>query len=235
MCTVTFIPTQNGFLLTSNRDERLARPSLPPMKYMVFDQVVFFPKELQSQGTWIATSENLFTLCLLNGAFQGHTPNPPYRKSRGLVLLDFFQFNHVDRFAYEYDFEGIEPFTLILVDCNATRTLHSLVWDGVEIHLKEHNPELSHIWSSSTLYDLEMRSKREVWFEKFLADNPVVSLNEALYFHHFGGDGGNIDSLVMQRQAVQTISITAVEADELGKRIVYEDLVDKKIHRCLVY
>jgi len=235
MCTVTYIPTESGFLLTSNRDEQVTRPALPPMKYQVHGQTVFFPKEKTAQGTWISTSESLFTLCLLNGGFERHVRQPPYRKSRGLVLLDFFEYNDVEAFAEDYDFEGIEPFTLIIVLCKNARTVHQLTWDGNQIYLEEKSSTKPHIWSSSTLYDEDTRLQREDWFFQFMYNYPDATLDDALFFHHFGGSGDQQNSIVMQREAVQTISITAIEADAASKRIVHEDLIDKKLFRCRVY
>jgi hypothetical protein len=235
MCTVTYIPTETGFLLTSNRDEKISRPSLPPMKYRIYDQTVFFPKEKISQGTWIATSENLFTLCLLNGAFHGHISQPPYRKSRGLVLLDFFAYNNPISYAREYDFHEIEPFTLIIISCKGDRTLHVLRWDGHEVHLENQNVNKPHIWSSSTLYTEEVRIERQDWFQQFLKESPYTTLDDALFFHHFGGNGNAGDSIVMQREKIQTISITSIEAATSSKRIIHEDLLEKKLLRCRVY
>ena len=60
MCTVTYLPLQdNGFILTSNRDEAIVRKiSLPPAKYTINNTSVFFPKDQEANGTWIATSSN---------------------------------------------------------------------------------------------------------------------------------------------------------------------------------
>ena len=209
--------------------------SKPPAKYRVHGQTVFFPQEIQSKGTWIATSENLFTLCLLNGADQKHEHMPPYKKSRGLVLLDFFLYNNVDRYAFEYDFKGVEPFTLIIVDCNNERRLHQLKWDGKMVSLTDLKPFSPYIWSSATLYTDEERAIRNDWFNEFLTLHPYITIDNALFFHHFGGKGYTDYAIIMQRSQVQTISITAIEATEHSKHIIYEDLIDKKCVRCHVY
>ena len=100
MCTVTYIPSnKDSYILTSNRDESPQRASAEiPKKYKIFDQDIFFPRDPQAGGTWIASSEENYTLCLLNGAFKKHKWNPPYRMSRGLVLLDFFKYNNTNKF-----------------------------------------------------------------------------------------------------------------------------------------
>ena len=90
MCVLTFLPTINsGYILTNNRDEALARPkAIPPKKYNINGKQIYFPKDAQAGGTWIATSDDL-TVCLLNGASENHIHNPPYRQSRGQLILDF--------------------------------------------------------------------------------------------------------------------------------------------------
>ncbi|GBL36066.1 hypothetical protein EMGBS15_16610 [Filimonas sp.] len=90
MCTVTYLPvSSSSFILTHNRDEHHTRAiALLPEKKTMQDIEIIFPTDQQGGGTWIATSKE-FTLCLLNGGFEKHIPSPPYRHSRGLVILDF--------------------------------------------------------------------------------------------------------------------------------------------------
>ena len=75
---------------------------------------ILFPKDTTGGGTWIAVSHQRIT-CLLNGAFKPHVPIMPYRKSRGLIVLDSFLFNSIDSFSKDYDLQNIEPFTMISV------------------------------------------------------------------------------------------------------------------------
>ena len=127
MCTVTFLPKgENGYILTSNRDETPKRAASPPQAYDVHGIAVTFPKDPLAGGTWIACDKQRFTLCLLNGAFEKHSHRPPYALSRGLMLLDFFKYNDAESFQIGYDFEGIEPFTLIIVDSSAALKIYEL-------------------------------------------------------------------------------------------------------------
>ena len=72
MCTVTIIPQENnGFVLTSNRDEAPDRVSLAPDFYLVDGIKLLFPKDKMG-GTWIGVSEKNRVVCLLNGAFEKH-------------------------------------------------------------------------------------------------------------------------------------------------------------------
>lgn len=100
MCTITFLPlSDNQFIITSNRDESIFRPpALFPTFQKIGNYSVFFPKDLQAGGTWIAAAENKRIVCLMNGAFKPYLSSPLYRKSRGLILLDNFLFDCANQF-----------------------------------------------------------------------------------------------------------------------------------------
>lgn len=208
MCFVTYLPYQDGFILTSNRDEHIGRPkALPPRKYLINNQTVFYPKDGLAGGTWIAASST-HTLCLLNGAFVKHTHTPPYRRSRGLVVLDFFEQNNLETFISHYDFEGIEPFTLII----ATTTLHELRWDGGQLHHQVLDVHQAYAWSSVTLYSDEVVEERQRWFGQWQRQNPIFEGEDVVRFHTFGGKGDLKNDLVIARDTgLQTVSITQIQ------------------------
>lgn len=234
MCTVTYLPLgKSDFVLTSNRDEQVIRKAaLNPTIYKVHDALVVFPKDQQAEGTWIATSGTPFTLCLLNGAFEKHQPKNQYKKSRGLMLLDFFRYNNVNDFLNEYDFNDIEPFTLLLLDTqNEEPKLTEARWDGNKIHRKDVDTHIPHIWSSSTLYSNETIHSRENWFHDFLSDHPDYNTNDILDFHHFGGKGDQRTSLVMNYDnIVQTVSITSIVKKNNSTFMTYKDVVNQKTY-----
>ena len=49
---------------------------------------IIFPKDPKAGGTWYAIDEFGTILVLLNGADEKHKVQLPYRKSRGLIVLD---------------------------------------------------------------------------------------------------------------------------------------------------
>lgn len=89
MCTVTFVPSAKGAIITSNRDEMVMRPhaAMPAWEQWGTGRILF-PKDGLAGGTWIGMHENGAVMVLLNGAFVRHQHLPPYRRSRGLVFLD---------------------------------------------------------------------------------------------------------------------------------------------------
>ena len=171
MCTVTYLPVnKREFILTSNRDEDVTRATaLPIMEYKINNRTVFFPKDQQANGTWIAYDVKGYTLCLLNGAFQSHERKKAYRKSRGIMLLDFYNYCEPEDFLNQYDFTDIEPFTLIMAySCSDTETvlLYELKWDELKATLIKHDSSLPLIWSSTTLYTPEVILARKNWFKQ---------------------------------------------------------------------
>ncbi|MEZ4987030.1 MAG: NRDE family protein [Saprospiraceae bacterium] len=117
------------------------------------------PRYWEAGGTWICTGSNGRLVCLLNGAFEHHAHRPPYRRSRGLVVLDVFLFSMVTDFLSEYDLTGIEPFTMIIAEPDA---LWELRWDeNSQRHVASLARNLPHIWSSATLYSEEYGSEEQ--------------------------------------------------------------------------
>ncbi|WP_200837016.1 NRDE family protein [Dyadobacter sp. 3J3] len=227
MCTVSYLPYQNGFILTSSRDEKLVRPvARLSDPVMIHDQEVTFPKDPLGQGTWIATSKTK-TVCLLNGAFTAHLPKPPYKHSRGLVVLDVFDYFSIGNFAANYDFSGLEPFTLLLIE---KRRLLVLRWNGKRLFMADKDASIPHIWSSATLYAPEIIEKREDWFKKWLNSQDNFSLENIRKFHKTAGDGDLENAVFMRRENLYaTVSLTSVVQTRDQMEMIYEDLIHSKI------
>ena len=117
MCTVTFFPLSGSeFILTSNRDEAPGRNTISPKVYIENGVEVLFPKDEVAGGTWIGASKHNRLICLLNGGFTSHDRLEAYRMSRGIIVLDLLTTTDLYTTINDYDFDGIEPFTIILVD-----------------------------------------------------------------------------------------------------------------------
>ncbi len=223
MCTVTYVPLPNGFCITSNRDEQIARPSaIPPKEYIINNQTIVFPKDQKAGGTWFAQSETA-TLVLLNGAAEKHIPKPYYRKSRGLIVLDLIASPNVLMTWNEIELNEIEPFTIVLYE---NHKLYQLQWNEVIKSTKEMPTNTTHIWSSSTLYSKEIREKRAEWFSQFLKDTETLSADELLHFHQFTENENTDFGLQINRNNIlKTVSITQVVSSNGMSNIKYIDLL----------
>lgn len=226
MCTVTLVPLQNNdFVLISNRDEALSRNSIAPEFYNYKNAQLLYPKDVDSGGTWIGLSDQKRLICLLNGGFEIHERQEKYRQSRGVVVKDFLSCNDLNEVIQKYNLMDIEPFTMILVDWNNELKFYELVWDSKQRHFQALKNE-PHIWSSSTLYNEDMRKERQQWFQEFKENNELNP--DSLYkFHHTAGRGNSDYGVIMDRGFVKTTSITQVEKNNDAVEMRYEDMSTK--------
>ena len=166
MCTVTFVPTEEGFVFSSNRDEDPQRAAQNLVEDERGDLKVYFPQDKGASGTWFAYSNTDQFSCVLNGAFQPHQRKEFYTMSRGIMALAYFDYATIDEFINTFNFEGMEPFTLILYNKGDFKELK---WDEVELHVRSLSVQDIHLWSSATLYNQEWWLDRSVNFKEFVA------------------------------------------------------------------
>ena len=211
MCTVTYLPLKNeGFILTSNRDESPMRRTIPPQKYIENDVELVYPKDELAGGTWIGTSEKNRLVCLLNGGFENHQRNTYYRMSRGVVVKNILSVDDPVQYIEDFDFDNIEPFTVVLVDWGTELMTYELVWDGTQKHFQK-LPQEPRIWSSSTLYTSEMKADRKDWFRDWLGNQKDFNQESILAFHQSTDKGTAGTTLKMKRPFVETVSVTSVK------------------------
>jgi len=229
MCTVTITPKRNnGFILTSNRDEAPNRFSLSPEIYSINNSKMVFPKDELSGGTWIGISDKNRMICLLNGGFEIHKRRAEYRLSRGIVVKELLSSEDIIKAINNYDFYDIEPFTLVIVDWNDGLKFIEFVWDGRKTHFLN-LPLEPRIWSSSTLYSEVMKAKRRDWFEALKKENNLNS-GSLIHFHKTAGRGNLDFGVVMDRVFVKTTSITQIEKSDDLVEMRFEDLQTNKLY-----
>lgn len=230
MCTVTFIPSSSRYIFTSNRDEKAGRSTaIPPEAYPFDSGNILFPKDADAGGTWIAVHENGNAIILLNGAFAAHKPKPPYKKSRGLILVDLIDSSSPAVSFQAINLNNIEPFTAIIWNDNH---LFECRWDGKTKHsvLLESNQPM--IWSSSTLYDETIIAKRKSWFDEWMGKDATPTQENILHFHQFTGDGDKQNDLMMNRDGVvATMSITSIAITETKAEMLHLDVRQQKTIR----
>ena len=86
------------------------------------------------------------------------------------------------------------------------------------------------IWSSVTLYNPEVITAREKWFDNWLEKHSTYTSDAILFFHHFGGTGKTENDLVMNRPGKKTVSITCISKSLTHTEIIYEDILNKKLY-----
>ena len=227
MCTVTYLPkSKNEFILTHNRDEHFTRgiAQFPSIKN-ISNQNILTPIDSNAGGTWIATSQN-YTLCLLNGGFEKHVSQPPYRHSRGKIIIDFFEYNSISDFIQTYDISQLEPFTLILVE-HHSNDLHQCVFDGHVLHHSKMQKDQAHIWSSSTLYQVEEILQRKKHFNLFLQETKLTQ-DEIIAFHTNSYKTlEHEDILINRNEILKTVSLTSIVKSS-SISMTYIDFIQSK-------
>lgn len=223
MCTVTFVSKGNGdFILTSNRDELPQRKTIPPEVVFERSTHLLYPKDAVAGGTWIGISDKKRAINLLNGAFEAHKRKPSYRLSRGVVVKDLLFAKDVIESIHNYDFQGVEPFTIILVEWSKGLKLYTLIWDEKQKYFKQIMPDFN-IWSSSPLYSNTMKNLRDKWFRNFL-ESETLNAKTILKFHETAGEGDKNTNLIMDRGFIKTVSITQIVKTENFLSMYYKDL-----------
>jgi hypothetical protein len=213
--------------MVSNRDESPGRWTNTIEQKQFGKTLVVFPVDPLSGGSWIGVSNQHMTGCILNGAFEKHQRTPPYSRSRGLVLLDYFKIGGIEKFVDQCDLTGIEPFTLVVFEHHQ---LFEFRWNGDQKYLKELPINSPHFWNSRTLYDQKATNLRKTWFYNWLSEKPDPEIDDLINFHRYGGNGNTYDGLVINRDnKVQTLSITGIKKQPTTSILHHHDLIKNDV------
>lgn len=227
MCTVTFIPLKDKYVLTSNRDEKAHRPTLSPKLYKFDNAKFIFPKDEKNGGTWIVARVDGTCIVLLNGAYVRHTKKDSYRSSRGLILLDIIKAKVPLSYFIDMELDNIEPFTLIIFHNNI---LTEVKWDGVDKHILDKSIHKPHIWSSATLYSRRQHTTRKKWFDDFCRTKATLTTEMIVSFHTTTQTANTEYGLIINRiDETKTVSITQVLLDKNHVEMTYIDRIKNQI------
>ncbi|MEL6833162.1 MAG: NRDE family protein [Bacteroidota bacterium] len=228
MCTVTYLPTgTDQFLFTSNRDESPLRRASNVQHIAGIGKQLLYPQDSLAKGTWIAISDHNQLVCILNGAFTRHHHSPPYRLSRGIMALEFFDYDNATAFRQNFEFQGMEPFTMVIYDKGQ---LFDLRWDEQQVHFQQLAVDEPHLWSSPTLYDPHWQEKRQQWFRDWRVRQQKYTSSSVLQFHQTAGEGNPEYDLVMNRaNIVRTTSITHITKKLDRAKLRYQTILTQKV------
>lgn len=228
MCTVTYIPTNKGFYLTSSRDEKASRWTIPPLVYSNGEKKLLYPKDEIAGGTWISGSMDGRVACLLNGAFVNHKKLPNYSRSRGLILLDSFNYPSANNFSEKIDLTNVEPFTLLTLDFSTgiLTQFYEFRWDGKTKHLKQLSTKDFQIWSSVTLYDSIVQETRNELFHNWIKKHNEEEDKSILNFHNRKHGLHHADDILMKGNGdLKTLSISQFHMNDTQVDFCYYDLI----------
>ncbi len=212
MCTVTFIPTEKTVFITSNRDESPSRQASGLSSQHSMDgPAIYFPLDEASSGSWIALTDTGRSVCLLNGGFIPFVPDPPYRLSRGQVVMEAAGAGEVMPFVENFNLEGIAPFTLLIYE---KKLFIQTVWDGFKRHIVELPQDRPQLWSSVTLYPPEVRAWRKEIFDEWVKEHQLYDRESIMAFHCLK-KGDQVNDFIMNRNdVVKTLSVTGIQLEK---------------------
>lgn len=223
MCTLTFYPTEDRMIVTSNRDEHPSRSKCELITESLSEtHQLSYPKEPLKGGSWISIDNQGQLIVLLNGAFEKHPYRPNYGKSRGLILLEMARALSAKTYLESQNLEGIEPFTIV---CYNKNQFFEFRWTGSEKYWLELDKKSPHIWSSATLYTQFHREKRRKKFTDFIANSSITE-NELWDFHTCATEDLENGIVIKREEGPQTISSTQMVLQKSRIDFKYQDHVD---------
>lgn len=229
MCTVSFVYANDSFLLTSNRDEKITRPSaIEPKIYQTANKKIIYPKDAKAGGTWFVVDEFGNAIILLNGGKTKHISKDKYRLSRGVIVLELMDSNAIVSTWKDIDLTDIEPFTLLVLE---NKQPFQLQWSGEEKSTVELEINQTYIWSSSTLYTPEIQQQRAAWFTQYMNENQEISAEKMKFFHKNTEPKDAKNGLIINRDNLyKTLSVTQTVITENAILVNHSDLIQNEEH-----
>jgi hypothetical protein len=211
MCTLTFIPTEDGYVAGMNRDEKLARAqAIPPERSDFPVAAALFPRE-NSGGTWIACNSRGNLLALLNWNDVASRSDKKSLRSRGLLIPELIDGDDLAdtraRFA-RLDLKEVPPFRLA-----GAFPRESLImewrWDCLRLQELEFVWRKRH-WFSSSVSDVLAQQKRGWACEKAGGYSSLEPVSWVRNLHQSHDPVPGPFSICVHRKDAASVSYTEV-------------------------
>lgn len=223
MCTLSFVPRADGFLIAMNRDELRSRiAALPPTLHRCGELDALYPSE-QGGGTWIGANEKGICAVLINWYSRPrHIGEPLF--SRGEIiprLLACPSTDGMQRIVLSLPLEQLNPFRLFLIKGGAGAvTEYRCEKSGAERLV--HPWSRGHWFSSGHDEPSASRTRGEVCLGAAKAtDAGTLPWLQRLHTSHEPRVGA--DSICMHRDDAQTVSLTLVDVSSKSVSMSYHD------------
>lgn len=213
MCTVSFLPTQSGFALAMNRDEKKSRVAgEKPRRKRTGRFLALHPAEPYG-GTWIGVNHRGMALALINWHAQPVNRNACV--SRGIVVPHLLAADNPKRVTALFaslPLARINPFRLIAVSLRQ-RSLCEWRWDGNCLGLSQRAWARSH-WFSSGIDEAGVAKARAK-----IAARTLGTLLHLRRMHRSHRPERGAFSVCMHRDDAETVSYTEILAGPLGAQM----------------
>jgi hypothetical protein len=219
MCSVSFIPREDGFVLAMNRDELISRvPALPPRVFRRGDLAVLCPSE-PSGGTWTGVNSAGMAFSLLNWHSQPDRigENLISRGEVVRVLLSGGSSRAVASILKELPLGRMNPFRLIAV--SLPERVHTEWRCGAEaLTSTVHSWRRQH-WFSSGFDEARATQVRGRVCVQFPGDLADLTTLRKLHATHQPIAGPF--SLCMHREDAATVSYTEISVRDQAASMSY--------------
>lgn len=218
MCTVTWSPTNDGYQLFFNRDERRSRvEALPPQLETSAGRSWLAPRDAEAGGTWVTVNEAGWTVGLLN-LYQAEAalPSREGKTSRGLLVRSLAPARNREEVAarlLEHDLAVFLPFTLVVASPDGDVAAYE--WDGREAGVWR--PASAPIVSSGHDVVGATAARRRLFAEL----GPTPGFADLLAFHRSHEPAKGAYSPCMHRADAKTVSLTAVRVSRDVTEMAY--------------
>lgn len=211
MCTLSFIPTDDGYLAGMNRDELLTRPvARPPETLKSATMRVTYPSEPEG-GTWIGSNSSGMLLALLNSNDCSHQAQLLKNQSRGDLIPQLIwesNLSAVEARLVQMELRGMLPFRLVGIfrEELAIAVWH---WNGTTTERID-LPWVQQHWFSSSVSDASATKERGAACQEAARLHSTSNRHwlRALHASHIPAPGAF--SICVHRDDAATVSYTEV-------------------------
>ncbi|MDA7645651.1 hypothetical protein N8642_04755 [bacterium] len=208
MCTVTFIPSREGYRVGMNRDEHRTRVKGVFSGPRTQGQTQVVGPAEPTGGMWIGANSFGVTYALLNWysrPFDGI--GKPISRGKLVESVAWLGAkNEVQAYLVGQELKRFRPFRLVGV-FGAEKKVSEWCWDGIQLGLLEHSWKIRH-WASSGFDELGAQQARRNVFES-LSDSSELNGSQWLRsFHRSHLPEKGAMSVCMHRSEAATVSYT---------------------------
>jgi hypothetical protein len=223
MCTVSFLPSPQGFYLAMNRDEKRDRlTGLAPTVIKLEKHRAMFPRE-PTGGTWISANDAGVCLALINWHRVKREPDNAIR-SRGEViskLAGTSTSEEISAAITNLPLRKLRPFRLIAIAPKENRVIEWR-WNLDRLSMRKHSWE-SHHWFSSGFDEATAETERTRVCSEQSDESAKRDLKWLRRLHRSHEPERGPFSVCMHRPDAATVSYTEVAVSGLSIVMRYKD------------
>jgi hypothetical protein len=205
MCTVSWLHTDDGYHLLSNRDEKRTRSlALPPSVEERRGVQFIAPIDGDFGGTWISVNERGVSICLVNG--RAVDAQHPRTVSRGLLAVQVVDSRSTEEVLDRLrsaDLSNVAPFQAVALQVDSPTVL--VGWDGATRSETHRADAFMPLISSS--FDPE---GVEVQRRQMFTDSCATDIQALERIHASHGVRPDAYSICMHRPDAHTVSFSRV-------------------------